>query len=197
LIIFFACDKGAQDKTIDLEQIRPKSDFKAEKKKESVLDSNEIFLRIYKNDSVDLEFTKLCVNQNPTFLSRFPNTNSGSRTLFLSDTTIKIQHEFYDYLDSNQMKNAFFNWLDCNGKDCRSIKLFEEIKIENTNLIVITTSKSIDIIRSESNLNLDNWVKFVRFSKKNRDFKYILFQKKNQKSKWFDYKDKLVPKPKK
>jgi hypothetical protein len=111
---------------------------------------------------------------------------------------IQIQHEFYEYVDSNQMKNAFFNWLDCNGKQCKSIKLYEETKIEPQNLLVIVTSKSIDIFRSQSTLNSADWVNYIRFSKKINDFKYIVIQKKNQKSQWFEFiNHKLCPKSKK
>jgi hypothetical protein len=87
------------------------------------------------------------------------------------------------------MKNAFFNWLDCNGRNCKSIKLYEETKIENANLLVIISSKSIDIIRSNSVIKPEEWINYVRFSRKISDFKYILFQKKNQKAFWLEYRD--------
>jgi hypothetical protein len=197
LLLVTSCSGHNKNETIDLEKIRPKSESKITNKRNVYIDSNEIILQSYYNDSINLKLTKLRVNQNLSFLNRFPNKKSGLRTLMKEDTCIQIQHEFYEYIDSNQMKNAFFNWLDCNGKDCKSIKLYEETKIEQQNLLVVTTSKSIDIFRSVTNLSPNEWVDFVRFSRNTKTFKYILFQKKNQKSKWFYFKEnKLVLKTK-
>lgn len=198
LVLLTACSGDNNNETINLEKIRPKSESKITNNKNVVLDSNEIILQTYKHDSINLKLASLRINQNSTFLNRFPHRKSGILTLIKEDTSFQIQHENYEYLDSNQMKNAFFNWLDCNGKDCKSIKLYEELKIEPQNLLVITTDKSIDIFRSEKNIKPEEWVDFIRFSKKSKVFKYILFQKKNQKSQWFDFKNfKLVAKSKK
>jgi hypothetical protein len=96
------------------------------------------------------------------------------------------------------MKNAFFNWLDCNGKECKSIKLYDECKFEPTNLLVISSGNSIDIIRSEKEIKTNDWVSYVRLSRKNKELKFIIYQKKNQKAKWLEFKNyKLVQKLKK
>ena len=196
--MFLGCKNDSKNEKVDLEDIRPKSNSKSNKIDKTYIDSNDFFLREYTMDSVDLKLARLITLSNSTFLNRFPSKKNALRTLYLTDTTIQIQHEHYEYVDSNQMKNAFFNWLDCNGKNCKSIKLHEETKIEPDNLLLIATAQSIDIFRSKSLFKAEDWINFVRFSKKTNVFKYILFQKKNQKSQWFDFKNyKLVLKTKK
>jgi hypothetical protein len=196
--VFLGCKNDSKNEKVDLEDIRPKSNSKSNKIDKTYIDSNDFFLREYTMDSVDLKLARLITLSNSTFLNRFPSKKNALRTLYLTDTTIQIQHEHYEYVDSNQMKNAFFNWLDCNGKNCKSIKLHEETKIEPDNLLLIATAQSIDIFRSKSLFKAEDWINFVRFSKKTNVFKYILFQKKNQKSQWFDFKNyKLVLKTKK
>jgi hypothetical protein len=196
--VFLGCKNDSKNEKVDLEDIRPKSNSKSNKIDKTYIDSNDFFLREYTMDSVDLKLARLITLSNSTFLNRFPSKKNALRTLYLTDTTIQIQHEHYEYVDSNQMKNAFFNWLDCNGKNCKSIKLYEETKIEPDNLLLIATAQSIDIFRSKSLFKVEDWINFVRFSKKTNVFKYILFQKKNQKSQWFDFKNyKLVLKTKK
>ncbi len=198
LLVFLGCKNDSKNEKVDLEDIRPKSNSKSNKIDKTYIDSNDFFLREYTMDSVDLKLARLITLSNSTFLNRFPSKKNALRTLYLTDTTIQIQHEHYEYVDSNQMKNAFFNWLDCNGKNCKSIKLYEETKIEPDNLLLIATAQSIDIFRSKSLFKVEDWINFVRFSKKTNVFKYILFQKKNQKSQWFDFKNyKLVLKTKK
>jgi hypothetical protein len=198
LIVFLGCKDNSKSETVDLDEIRPKSNSELYKNGKTTVDSNAVFLSEYVMDSVDLKIARLITLNNSTFLNRFPSKKNALRTLYLTDTTIQIQHEHYEYVDSNQMKNAFFNWLDCNGKNCKSIKLYEETKIEPDNLLLIATAQSIDIFRSKSLFKAEDWINFVRFSKKTNVFKYILFQKKNQKSQWFDFKNyQLVLKTKK
>jgi hypothetical protein len=198
LLVFLGCKDDSKSETVDLDKIRPKSDSKSNKIDKTNIDSNEVSLHEYILDSINLKLDHIITLSNSTFLNRFPSKKNALRTLYLTDTTIQIQHEHYEYVDSNQMKNAFFNWLDCNGKNCKSIKLYEETKIEPDNLLLIATAQSIDIFRSKSLFKAEDWINFVRFSKKTNVFKYILFQKKNRKSQWFDFKNyQLVLKTKK
>ncbi len=196
LLVFFGCKNEPKNETLNLEEIRPKSNFKSRKNvKTRSIDSNEVSLLEYKNDSIDLKISRLVAKKNDNFLNRFPSKKNTLRTLFFKGKTIQIQHESYEYSDSIKMKNAFFNWLDCNGKECRCIKLYEETKIEPQNLLVITTGKSIDIIRSESPFKPEDWIDFIRFSKQNNEFSYIIFQKKNRNAQWFEFNNfELVPK---
>jgi hypothetical protein len=198
LFLFFGCKNDEKNKPVDLEEIRPKSTMKSSKNNKTNIDSNEVFLLEYKLDSIDLKLARIISLRNESFLNRFPNKKNALRTLYLTDTTIQIQPEHYEYVDSNKMKNAFFNWLDCNGKECRSIKLYEETKIDPENLLFIAAENSIDIFRSKSSFKPEDWINFVRFSKKNNEFKFILFQKKNRKAQWFEFKNyQLIPKKKK
>jgi len=193
VFIFFSCSNETKNDTLDLEDIRPNANYDSTKNDKTGLDTTEIFLREYVLDSIDLKISRLLSQNNTSFLNRFPSKKNALRTLFLSDTTLQIQHEFYEYVDSNQMKNAFFNWLDCNGKDCRSIKLYEETKLESDNMLLIATVQSIDIFRSKSSFKPEDWINFVRLSKKTNVFKFILFQRKNRKAQWFDFKNnKLI-----
>jgi hypothetical protein len=198
LLLFCSCKEKNDDTSINLDDIRPKAESKTQNKNDKELDSLKILLKSYENDSFNLRISKLQILKEPTFLSRFPNQENGIRILTCNDTTIKLTHEFYLYKDSTQMKNAFFNWLDCNGKECKSIKLYDECKFEPTNLLVISSENSIDIIRSEKEIKMNDWVSYVRLSRKNKELKFIIYQKKNQKAKWLEFKNyKLVQKLKK
>jgi hypothetical protein len=196
LVSFHSCNGNKEEDTIKLEDIRPKAENKEDKASETTIDSTIMIIKTYKSDSFDLKVSRLEFMKATTFLSRFPNKENGLRNLIGEDTTKVFNHEYYIYKDSTQMKNAFFNWLDCNGTECISIKLYDECKIDAiNNLMVVCTNNSIDIIRSLKTIKPEDWISFVRFSRKSKDIKYIIYQKKNQKAKWLDFKDfKLVPK---
>ena len=139
----------------------------------------------YNQDSVNLEITKINLNPEKTFIQRFPYKNATN--LLLESKKNLVKHLQINYADSNAMKNAFFNYLDCYGKDCKSIELFQKVKFSKTFFMLITTTKSIHIIESENNLNSSDWINCVRFSKIADPIKFIIIQKKQQIAKWFSY----------
>ena len=139
----------------------------------------------YNQDSVNLEITKINLNPEKTFIQRFPYKNATN--LLLESKKNLVKYLQINYADSNAMKNAFFNYLDCYGKDCKSIELFQKVKFSKTFFMLITTTNSIHIIESENNLNSSDWINCVRFSKIADPIKFIIIQKKQQKAKWFSY----------
>lgn len=148
-------------------------------------DTLKTFFDFYNQDSINLEITKINVNPEKTFIQRFPHKNATN--LFVESKKNIVTHLEINYSDSNAMKNAFFNYLDCYGKDCKSIELFQKVKFSKTFFMLITTTKSIHIIESENNLNSSDWINCVRFSKIADPIKFIIIQKKQQKAKWFSY----------
>ena len=153
-------------------------------------DTIKAFFDFYNQDSINLEITKINVNLEKTFIQRFPNKKSTNLVLESKNNIVK--HLQINYADSNAMKNAFFNYLDCYGKDCKSIELFQKVKFSKTFFMLITTTKSIHIIESDNNLNPSQWVNCVRFAKLKDPLKFIIVQKKQQKAKWFSYSNYLL-----
>lgn len=139
----------------------------------------------YNQDSINLEITKISPNLEKTFIERFPNKKIFNFILESKNSTVK--HLQIDYLDSNSMKNAFFNFLDCYGKDCKSIELFQKVKFSKTFFMLLASTKSIHIIESEFNQNPKKWINLLRYSNKKDPIKFIIVQQKQQKAKWFNY----------
>jgi hypothetical protein len=139
----------------------------------------------YNQDSVNLEITKIIPNLEKTFIERFPNKKIFN--FILESKNYEVKHLQIDYLDSNSMKNAFFNFLDCYGKDCKSIELFQKVKFSKTFFMLLASTKCIHIIESEFNQNPKKWINLLRYSNKKDPIKFIIIQKKQQKAKWFSY----------
>ena len=182
--ILFRCTSSTNDKKVKLHN--KKKYYKHEKptpNKEK--DTLIVLFDRYNQDSVNLEITKISPNLEKTFIERFPNKKIFN--FILESKNSEVKHLQIDYLDSNAMKNAFFNFLDCYGKDCKSIELFQKVKFSKTFFMLISTTKSIHIIESENNLNSSDWINCVRFSKIADPIKFIIIQKKQQIAKWFSY----------
>ena len=178
------CGSNTNDKKVKLHN--KKKYYKHEKptpNKEK--DTLIVLFDRYNQDSVNLEITKISPNLEKTFIERFPNKKIFNFILESKNSTVK--HLQIDYLDSNSMKNAFFNFLDCYGKDCKSIELFQKVKFSKTFFMLLASTKSIHIIESEFNQNPKKWINLLRYSNKKDPLKFIIVQQKQQKAKWFNY----------
>ena len=178
------CGSNTNDKKVNLHN--KKKYYKHEKptpNKEK--DTLIILFDRYNQDSINLEITKISPNLEKTFIERFPNKKIFNFILESKNSTVK--HLQIDYLDSNSMKNAFFNFLDCYGKDCKSIELFQKVKFSKTFFMLLASTKSIHIIESEFNQNPKKWINLLRYSNKKDPIKFIIIQKKQQKANWFSY----------
>ena len=184
LACFFilACSANNNQKR---EKIENKNINNKKPKEIQKVDTLKAIFEFYNQDSVNLEITKINLNPEKTFIQRFPYKNATN--LLLESKKNLVKHLQINYSDSNAMKNAFFNYLDCYGKDCKSIELFQKVKFSKTFFMLITTTKSIHIIESENNLNSSDWINCVRFSKIADPIKFIIIQKKQQIAKWFSY----------
>ncbi len=182
IIFIQACSSNNNQKREKIENNKINNEKPKEILKEDTL---KAIFEFYNQDSVNLEITKINLNPEKTFIQRFPYKNATN--LLLESKKNLVKHLQINYADSNAMKNAFFNYLDCYGKDCKSIELFQKVKFSKTFFMLITTTKSIHIIESENNLNSSDWINCVRFSKIADPVKFIIIQKKQQIAKWFSY----------
>ena len=182
--ILFRCTSSTNDRKVKLynkEKNNKLEPLISNKKKDTLL----TLFDFYNQDSIGLEVTKITVNTEKPFIERFPNKKIFN--LILESKNSEVKHLQIDYLDSNTLKNAFFNFLDCFGEDCKSIELFQKVKFSKTFFMLLASTKSIHIIESEFNQNPKKWINLHRYSNKKDPIKFIIVQKKQQKAKWFSY----------
>ena len=182
--ILFRCTSSTNDRKVKLynkEKNNKLEPLISNKKKDTLLTLYDF----YNQDSVDLKISKISPNLEKTFIERFPNKKIFN--LILESKNSEVKHLQIDYLDSNSMKNAFFNFLDCYGKDCKSIELFQKVKFSKTFFMLLASTKSIHIIESEFNQNPKKWINLHRYSNKKDPIKFIIVQQKQQRAKWFNY----------
>jgi len=187
IIFIHSCSSNNNQKREKIENKNINNKKPKEIQKEDTL---KAIFEFYNQDSVNLEITKINVIPEKTFIQRFPYKNATN--LLLESKKNLVKYLQINYADSNAMKNAFFNYLDCYGKDCKSIELFQKVKFSKTFFMLITTTKSIHIIESDNNLNSSEWINCVRFSKIADPIKFIIIQKKQQKAEWFSYSHYLL-----
>ncbi len=79
---------------------------------------------------------------------------------FGADTTVKLRWTgqsgesslyYWEFADSNKVKNAFFNWLDCFGPDCTSHRLYENSRLDKRFTAIWVGSQSMYLFQTQDN----------------------------------------------
>jgi hypothetical protein len=184
LILLFACN-NQKTEAIQLNDLIDGAENDTD-----TLKMNEVVPIVW-YDSLSLDFQKLTDSlqlnrasfqktDTVFFVDRFKH-KKAQKIIFDSLGLIS----YYTYSDTIDTKNAFFNWLDCFGKRCNCILLFEEKRISNTPFVLIVTEKHI------------LYMEFAEFSMNKKSFStlesvfgkeqilFFLEQPKGKKSRWW------------
>ncbi len=191
-LLFFglvACEEK-KEKIENLETIRDHAGEQRKKKpstKEE--DTLQAKVELYQQDSVGLDIQKLALipDEKQAFLDRFTENSSFLRLTEKDTTNYYTQHAWY-FLDSNKVKNAFFNWLD----EEKHTKIGATSKLFNTPTLVFVTDKQILEITSNKKMDVLKWIQFVRFNYPKERFLFIIAQNKSKKNAWLEYKNHQI-----
>ena len=185
--LIISCNEKKNKKILDINEInKPVENKQKEEIKTVIIDTMRPIFDLYNQKFVDLNLTKIIADTEAQFIARFPHKKMKS--LFLKSPTANIKHLEIHFADSLDMKNAFFNYLDCFGDDCRNISVNEKVNFKKDFFMLINTEKSIHIIESNKNQNPNNWIYLIN----SKSIKTLIIQNKNQVANWYTYQNNLL-----
>jgi hypothetical protein len=201
LLVFFACSADkTPEKTIDFDTLSHASDYD-----ETAGDSADTApvnwydsLAPYNKQLLDsLQFPEPVLSRLDTtlFPDRFGALTSQKFLVQQNDQEIAIST--WDFKDSLKTKTAFYNWLDCFGLACKSIRVEEEVKLNAKHTAILVYAQKLVYLESNKALDLKKII-LVPPSKKASKIPakplYIVFQPKGKKASWLklDEKGELV-----
>ncbi len=185
-----SCKSDKQDKVIEGKNVMPK----AKEENSTRLQSTSVaffdtvsFANYLKQDSINLPLKTISMSKSKGFLDRFA-TDSSIILSLQNDVHTHMDLEIHFYKDSNQSKNAFFNWLD----EQKNSVVGNQISLNTRPTVYILTEKHFQIISSISSFNIEKIWKLSRFF--SRKDQLIFFVSSNRKgSKWWKLeKNKLI-----
>jgi len=173
-----------------------------------ILNSEEILPQAqgnydYSDDSLDSIELELTPTQE-TLLQLFPDLNFDEENIlkeremlfmpnrlgFLNKDEIyfmkdSIPYHFieWEFGDSLKTVNAFYNWLDCFGPKCSSIRIDEEINGSKESFIIWVSDSKISYLASSKNLNRRTW-QDVFLSDQKKKLNFIIHQSPRGKMNW-------------
>jgi hypothetical protein len=174
LIIFFAACSDRKESIKDFDKIQPHSNDTIKKLKKESADTNNYWRALYTGDTLKLSLDSIHPSFSKHFVDRFNAKSFFKNVIYKNGDS--INHNRWTFKDSTQTKNAFYNWLDCFGTRCTSVKLFEPFK-----------SGSISYISSNQVLDKETWTKYEKLYHPKDSLKTLLILSKNKKAVWYQY----------
>lgn len=188
LFIGNACSEKDNYEIVDSTDILPQAegDYNYDEEQQS---TGEIVYSEIQNQLLKLlpgitfkEENNLIENQTPLLPNRL-GYKEKQEVYFNLDST-----DFYlidwTFSDSSKTVNAFYNWLDCFGPNCRSIKVNEQKNLEKNAFAVWVTQESITFLTSEYNFKSSHWEKLLFEDKEEEDFYFLLKQNVRGQTNW-------------
>lgn len=185
----FACQQQPDNSVKNLDQIRPKSHTKTKKivtTKE--VDTLNTFLKTYANDSCSLRMATVYLDSSLTkhFLNRF--SQQHFHVICLDSLQQVFGHQEWSFEDTNQAKEAFFNWLD-QFETPKEFKIGSTENLFHEYTLIVLAGKKIVQVNSPKKIKYNDWLRFWSGHYQNANFSYILWAQPKKKTKWYRYKN--------
>ena len=95
----------------------------------------------------------------------------------------------WSFSDSLRVTNALFNWADCFGANCKSIRIGEEKNLQRNAFQILVSDTTLYYIESPTKLDSKKWDEYFDEQGYELDWNYRLEQAKSGKVRWFNYID--------
>ncbi|MDX1445381.1 hypothetical protein [Lishizhenia sp.] len=189
LFTIAGCSKKAEVEAVDYKDIMPTSDREYQEGLErDTLPKQEVYYldNAVSEDSLLMQtFPELQLKNLSSEYAYFPDRlNYSERWARIANLdSSKFTLVKWTFSDSVLTENAFFNWLDCFGETCTSLRVGQDTTFSTLNTYVLVTHNELVYASSPE---IDDLALFVDVIKKETSgkAKYILEQKAGKKTNW-------------
>lgn len=194
LLLCSACSEKDSYDVVSSDDILPKAkknyDYSEDVNNQDTLQLND-FEQNLKDSIPNVQFSKdnKLLVENTRFMPNQLGYEEKIETYFTLDT---IPYHFIEWTfkDSSKTVNAFYNWLDCFGNDCRSIKINEEVNGCKQAFVVWVSHTKISYLESTEKITEKKWENLF-FNKKGA-WNYSIQQAPNRKINWLESSTKKL-----
>ena len=183
IFIFAACVEKKKEVLRDMKDLTPKSERTYSEKNQEEKDSIQFDFDAEIAREIGVEVMEFDKVEAPMFPDRFHPISATKLNLQLKKDGILFCQ--WTFKDSTQTKNAFYNWLDCFGEKCKSIKFGETINFQNDNFLLFVNDTLITYITSAERIEEEAWLNYFKQKNGLEDWKIFLQQGTRAKAKWF------------
>jgi hypothetical protein len=186
LFLLFSCGQKPKEEVLDMEDIIPQSDrYKEGVTTDPKKDTVDLGFDIWLADKSGIVVMEVDKHEEPMFVDRFQ-----PKSMLKVDLTTKTETLFFGqwtFKDSLKTMNAFYNWIDCFGENCKSLKYLKETNFQSDPMLIFLNDTSITYISSASQLDEKKWQKYLSLKNKTALWDLVVVQKKQRKASWYSY----------
>lgn len=186
-VLWSSCSNKNEYEIVSSEEVLPQAQGSYEYEDDSINEdkielnpSETLLLQVFPDVNFDEENT--LKNREMLFIPNRLGFKNKEETYFNRDS---ISYHFieWEFEDSLKTVNAFYNWLDCFGHNCRSIRIEEEKNGSKEAFVIWVTNNKITYIASSKNINRKTWQETF-FGEEKNTWNYIIYQGRGGKMKW-------------
>ena len=189
LFVTSACNGDVKEtEAVDLEEFLPKSkkDYNYEQDtlkevKEHIPDSIELLITS-RLKTVNF-ITKENLRNNKHFPDRLDYTKKFYHELIIDSSLIELV--IWEFEDSLHTVNAFYNWIDCFGSKCKSIRIGEEKWIYNGSFQLFVDDKKLIYVATNHKMDQKIWLDLFKPTLKD-SWNYHIYQPFKRKVQWLE-----------
>lgn len=176
-----------KEELIDLNEIIPQSENykEGDQNKIDSAEVNDFGFNLKLARELGLDVMELDSFPEPMFPDRFvPRSIQKLKLQFKEDGMFYGQ---WIYKDSIKTMNALFNWLDCFGPKCKSLKYLQSANFQKEELLIFLNDTSITYISSPLKLDKSLWQQYLEKDRKIEAWDLVIAQRKGGKASWEYY----------
>ena len=185
-LLVFSC-KNQQEEIIDFEDLiaTDVDDGLAhdEDPAKPRIDSIEILLNDFKDHGIPVKSLEM-VNTS-LFPDRFGPSKSEGYKIYTENDSLSLCR--WVYTDSSKTMNAFFNWMDCFGKTCKSVYIGEEVNLQKQPFVIYANDTVLFFVEAKNDIDVQEWENYLWQKEYAKDWNFVIEQRRWGKLKWFTY----------
>ncbi len=193
-LLFFSCGEEEVE-PIELSDIIQTSDKYSENGETSTdqqetVDTLSIVKQRFTKNGIPCD--SVVAFEETLFPDRFGAISTEKYELFTSEN--QFRYVQWKYEDSAKVMNAFFNWMDCYGKSCKSIFIGEERLFQANPFQLFVNDSVLIYIEGVESFDFKKWEDYLDKSGYPKDWNFVIEQRKLGKARWFQYiEEKKTP----
>ncbi|PWH86835.1 hypothetical protein [Brumimicrobium oceani] len=187
VLLWSACSENTEVEIINMDEVLPQSagnyDYDEDTLENAQVELSPTQKKLIQNfPGLNFEEENKLRKRKMLFMPDRLGYTKKEESYFIKDS-VSFHYLSWKFADSVKTISAFYNWLDCFGAQCKSIRINEETNGSKEAFIIWVSDSQIIYLGSEKNINRAQWEN-VLFSTDNTEWNFKIQQAKRGRITW-------------
>lgn len=183
VLLLFACGK-TEEEVLELSEVIPQAENNYDEVEEHEASIDQSFERLFVESYPGVRAVHEI--QKRLFPDRFGTDTSYHFELVTATDT--LSYHKWVYSDSLKTVNAFYNWIDCFGSNCRSFFVGAEQNMQPESMLLAVNDTCIIYLTGDK-VDHKQWLKFFEENEYKKEWYYFVEQHKRSSARWYHFEN--------